>query len=434
MTTLERSRKAFERSRRTVAGGINSNVRASDRPFPLFFDRGKGSRIWDVDGNEYVDFVMGRGPLILGHTDPSLIEAVHEVIGRGQIFAGQTELEYEVAEAIRKHFPSMEMVRFANTGSEAIHATLRLARFSTGRKKIVKFEGHYHGWFDNIVFGTPTKGINKKSDPNEARGNSAASSEDVLVLPWNDMSALRIVFDECGRDIAAVVMEPIMCNYGCVMPHPGYLEGVRELCTKQGILLIFDEVITGFRMGLNGAQGHYGLTPDLTVLGKALAGGFVLSCFGGRRDLMDMIADLRVLHAGTFNGNPVSLAAAKATLRIMEERQGEFVRMRQMGNKLIHGLKKLAGDLSLPCGGDGPGSIFCFYLMRSIASESSDRMTLRDDKATALLQENLLAQGIRTTPEGTWLLSFAHDSADMELALTAAKRILPELVETNLGV
>jgi glutamate-1-semialdehyde 2,1-aminomutase len=431
---LERSRQIFERARQVIAGGVSSNVRASDRPFPLCYARGKGSKLLDVDGNEYLDFVMGRGPLILGHSHPALIKAVQETMVDAQLFAAQTEMECEVAETIKKHIPSMEMVRFANSGSEAVHAALRLARFATHRPKIVKFEGHYHGWLDNILFAAPEKARADQSSSDPSRpGNGAAGTADLLIVPWNNLPALEAAFNAHGPEIAAVIMEPVMCNSGCVLPQDGYLEGVRKLCSSKGALLIFDEVITGFRMGLTGAQGRYGVVPDLTVLGKALAGGFILSSFGGKRELMNLIAELKVVHAGTFNGNPISLSAAITSLRILEERKDEFPLLNEMGDQLRLSLVKLANQFSLPCASDGFGMIFCFYLTTAVVSDPMECVKHRDAEATSLFQERMLNQGIRIAPEGTWFLSFAHDQKDVELALNAAKNVLAEIAASRVN-
>ncbi|HQH72172.1 MAG TPA: aminotransferase class III-fold pyridoxal phosphate-dependent enzyme, partial [bacterium] len=278
----DKSQQLLERSRRVIPGGISSNVRANWEPFPLFYERGEGSRVWDADGNEYIDYVLGRGPLLLGHSPRAVIEAVNKQFQKGLMYAGQTELEIQAAEKICELVPGAEMVRFASSGSESVHAALRLARAVTGRKKILRFEGHYHGWFDNIAwnFAPPLDSSNPRESPKLFPSSAGQCPEDganLLVLPWNDLELVKRLFDQRGNEIAGVITEPIMCNAGAIEPRPDFLAGLRDLCNQHGSLLIFDEVITGFRVALGGAQALYQVTPDLSVFAKAMGGGVCVS-------------------------------------------------------------------------------------------------------------------------------------------------------------
>lgn len=290
-----RSRNLLARAERTIPGGVNSNVRRSDKPFPLYYERGEGPYIYDADGNRFIDYVLGRGPLILGHSYPEVIEAACRQLGRGQIYAAQHELEIELAERIVEAIPSAEQVRLGISGSEAVHAALRLARAFTGRETVVKFEGHYHGWFDNILYSlSPDKSrAGTATQPNalpESLGQFSSEMSRVAVLPWNDIDALQRYVEGRPHEIAAIITEPIMCNTGVILPKPGYLQALREICTRYGIVLIFDEVITGFRVSLSGAQGSYGIKPDISIFGKAIANGLPLSCIAGRADIFSLIA------------------------------------------------------------------------------------------------------------------------------------------------
>ena len=316
---LDRSHELYERSRRSLAGGVSSNARLSERPVPLFFDRGKGSRLYDVDGNEYIDYVLGQGPDIFGHSPEFLVEAVTTGMKRGQVFAGQHELEIQVSEAVQETVPSAELVRFASSGTEVVQAELRVARAYTGRARFIKFEGQYHGWMDSVSYSTTPEV--EQVGPYEAAvpvpmsaGMTPGSRDDIIVLPWNDVDVLRRAMERHHRDLAAVITEPVMCNTNCIMPRTGYLEEMRRLCDRYGVVLIFDEVITGFRLGPGGAQQLLDVTPDLSTFAKAMAGGFPVSMLAGKRDMMGLIGDGTVLHGGTVNSNVMSMAAADAVL------------------------------------------------------------------------------------------------------------------------
>ena len=306
--TYQRSCALHQRAGHVLPGGVSTGFRAAEKPVPLFFERAEGSRLVDVDGNAYVDYVCGMGPIILGHSHPEVTEAVARAAAMLVQTGGQHEAEVELAERLVGHVPSFEMLRPSMSGSEAVHGAIRLARAATGRSVVVKFAGHYHGWLDGVL------GATRKLPPilPESKGQPASTLAEVVALEWNDLDALRRTLTTSGDQIAAVIMEPYPCNGGVIPPAPGFVEAARELTRACGAVLIFDEVITGFRLGLDGAQGMLGVTPDLTVVAKAMANGVPIAAFGGRRDLMELLARGGVTHAGTYNAGGISVAAALA--------------------------------------------------------------------------------------------------------------------------
>ncbi|MDQ3700765.1 MAG: aminotransferase class III-fold pyridoxal phosphate-dependent enzyme, partial [Chloroflexota bacterium] len=317
--SYERSTALHAEASELLAGGVSSNFRLGAQPAPLFFRRAVGSRLYDADGNSYVDYVLGMGPCILGHAPPAVTAAVAATLGDGQLFAGQHQGEIELARRCREMMPCAELVRFGSSGSEMDQAALRVARAATGRRLVVKFEGHYHGWFDSILVSVqpPLSAAGPAATPLPhlpSAGQSAAAAADVAVLPWNDLPAVARFLAAHGDETAALIMEPILCNTGVILARPGYLEGVRELCNRHGVVLIFDEVITGFRVALGGAQGHLGVVPDLAVYAKAIGAGFPIAALAGKRRLMELLASGAALHGGTYNTNLVSTSAAVAAL------------------------------------------------------------------------------------------------------------------------
>src|SRR5436190_7333201 len=363
---LERSRTLYERATEVLAGAVSSDARRL-APLPLYVDHAAGSRIWDVDGTEYVDYVLGQGPAILGHCAPAVVEAVAEQLTRGHVYSAQHEQEVEVAELVCELVPCAERVRFNTVGSEAVHAALRLARGVTGRPKVLKFEGHYHGWLDPVLYSVhpPLDRAGPADAPVPVPGTKGQTdtSDDLVVCGWNDLDALERALEQHRGEIAAVIMEPLLCNTGCIAPRPGYLEGAKALCVEHGALLVFDEVITGFRLGPGGAQERFGVTPDLAVFGKAIAGGLPLACLAGRADVMDAISRGEVAHAGTFNSNPIAIAAAAATLRELTSDGGAaYRRLAATGERLMTGLRAAASAAGVPLLVDGPGAVFQTYL------------------------------------------------------------------------
>lgn len=334
------SRAQIEHASAVVAGGVNSAFRLGIRPHPLVFASADGPILTDVDGNQLIDYFLGMGPMLLGHRPPAVVEAARAQLDRSILVAGQTELEYAAARLLVELVPSAELVRFSVSGSEAVQVALRVARAATGRSTVVKFEGHYHGWFDNVLWSVAPD--LSEAGPREAPvplPGSAGQIPDrnISVLPWNDTEALR---DRLGSgDVAAVIMEPVMFNSAGIVPAPGYLEAVREACDAAGTVLVFDEVITGFRVAPGGAQQRFGVLPDLTVLGKALASGFPVAALVGRRRYMNLVADRQVLHGGTYNTQSIAMAATLATLTQIRD-GAPYRRIDQVGTRLMAGLRE----------------------------------------------------------------------------------------------
>jgi glutamate-1-semialdehyde 2,1-aminomutase len=422
-TSVQRSQEMFERAQRVMAGGVSTAFRVSERPVPLFFEGSAGGRLRDVDGNEYVDFVCGYGPIVLGHANERVLEAVARAASAYQQVGGQNPLELELAELLCEHVPSYELVRIGLSGSEAIQAALRLARGATGRPLVVKFAGHYHGWFDSVFAGT---GSLPPTLP-ETAGQSVSALADTVVIEWNDLDRLEALFATAGDRIAAVVMEAIPCNQGVLEPAPGYLEGVRELTQRNGTVLIFDEVITGFRLGLGGAQAQVGVTPDLTVTAKAMGNGFPVSAFGGRRELMELVASNKVVHAGTFNAGGVSVAAALATIEQLAEHDGVlYTQMAARGRRLMEGLAAAAAAAGVPLQLRGPGQVFFAWISEPPVDSYRDHRAA-DHAAYARFAEALSRQGVRVIPAGRWYLNAAHTDEDIDVAIAAAQRAFAEL-------
>ena len=432
MQRISRSQQLWQRARKHLAAGVSSNIRLQERPAPLYFSRGQGSRLFDVDGNEYIDYVAAYGPLILGHSHPDLVEAVQRQVALGQTYGGQHEIEVDVAEKICDLVPAMDVVRFCGSGSEANHALFRLARAYTGRTKIVRFEGHYHGWLDDQIISDHPHSVEEAGElpfPQPVLGSKGQlphAAGETLVLPWNDLDAFAALIEREGPNVAAVITEPIMCNGGFILPQPGFLEGLREVCTRAEILLIFDEVITGFRAGLHGAQGLLGVTPDLVTLGKAVANGFPLSVFGGRRDIMALVGS-GVMHGGTYNGNPVTLAAANATLDVLARDDGAvYEQIRAIGRSLMDGIRQAAAQAGQSVLVQGIGPVFfAWFTERQEITSFRDNWDCDEDKYAAF-QGKLIAHGVRAIPSGRWYVSAAHTAEDVRQTVDAVAQALRE--------
>lgn len=433
MRSTTRSRQLWQRAQKHLAAGVSSNIRLQEQPTPLYFSHGKGSRLIDVDGNEFIDYVAAYGPLVLGHSHPELVDAVQKQVALGQTYGGQHEIEVEVSEKINALIPAMDVVRFCGSGSEANHAQFRLARAYTGRTKIVRFEGHYHGWLDDqIISDHPHSEEEAGALPAPrpvlgSKGQLPHAAGETLVLPWNDLDAFTRLMDREGQHVAAVITEPFMCNGGFILPKPGFLEGLREFCTREGSLLIFDEVITGFRADLHGAQGLVGVTPDLVTLGKAVANGFPLSVFGGRRDIMAMVGS-GVMHGGTYNGNPITLAAANATLDVLSRDNGAvYDHIRAVGLSLMQGIRQAAQDAGQSVLVQGIGPVFfAWFTERRDITTFRDNWECDEDKYAAF-QGKLIDHGVRTIPSGRWYVSAAHTEEDVQLTVEAVAKALQKV-------
>jgi glutamate-1-semialdehyde 2,1-aminomutase len=421
-----RSKAAFERSKLTFAGGIGSAARSV--PEPLFIARGSGSRVYDLDGNEYIDYVIAYGPLILGHCPQVLVEAVQDQLAKGTTFGAGCELEFLVSEKVAQLVPCIDLVRFTCSGSEAVHFVLRLARAYTGRAKVVKFEGHFHGWYDNIyVSVSPSPPMGPPDAPWTMRGAQGQPEnvvENLITLPWNDLNAVERTLREEGHEIAAVIAEPIMFSNGGIGPAEEYLNDLRELTRRHGVVLIFDEIVTGFRLALGGAQEYFGVTPDLCVFGKGFAGGYPISGFGGSREIMELVATNEVPHMGTFNSNPLCLAAALATLEELSRDDGRVMRyISDIGSKLRSGLNDLFRRSGFPMSADGSDPIF---VLNSPVLELNDyRDFLKvDSDSVQRFHQMMFDEGIWFMRRGNMMLSAAHTDADVEETLEAADRVI----------
>ena len=426
---LDASRHHHDQAVQFIAGGVNSNVRLAGQSVPLCFTRARGAHLLDVDGNDYIDYALGMGPAILGHAPRVVTDAVARSLENGQLYAGQSTLELDLARRLREYVPGAELVRIGMTGSETVQAALRLARAATRRRKIVKFAGHYHGWFDNVLTNDCTFSMESPEGlraPQPVSGGQAACTlADTVVLPWNDLSVVRSYVERHGADTAAIIMELVMCNTGVIPPAPDYLDGVRRLCDEHGVVLIADEVVTGFRLGLRGAQGLLRVTADLAVFAKALGGGVPIAALTGRRSLLSLVGSGAVNHSGTYNSNVMAVAAAVATIDALAADGGAaYSRIEQRGQALMEGMRALA----LGSGDDlivqGYPSVFntIFGTERSIASLGSYEKCDRQRQQRFLLA--LLERGVRPTSRGTWFVSAAHTETDVDTTLEAVRGAL----------
>lgn len=422
----------LERAKKVLAGGVSSEFRKYGYPHALFYTHGKGSRIYDVDGNEYLDFTLSQGPLILGHSHPHVLRCVAEYSAQGQLYAGQHLKEIELAEKLNHLIPSGELMRFCLDGSEAVQTAFRVARAVTGRKKFLRFEGHYHGWLDNVSWGisTPSKeALGSREDPNVypwTEGLPEYSREEFIIVPWNDLPLLEKTVEERHLEIAGIITEPIMCNNGCILPEPGFLGGLRALCDKFGVALIFDEVITGFRVSIGGAQKYFGIIPDLSIFAKAMGSGYPISVVMGQRKWMNAIAESKVIHAGTMNSGNPSVAAAVATIEILEK-ENPYERMFRYGKKLMDGIREAASFANQNMLVQGPGPMFSTSFTNQ-ASVKDYRDTLHSDKDKL---KNLISgmheRNIRIIGRGLWYISTAHTEEDIEKAISTVREVLKDL-------
>lgn len=415
MSKHNRSRQMWRHAEQSLGGGVSTGLRRQMRPHPLFFDHGSGSRIWDVDGNEYVDYVLAWGPLILGHCPPAVVETMTAQLHRGTTFGSGHEWEFKAAEAVCAAMPGAERVLWSNTGTEAVQSALRLARAVTGREKVVKFEGHYHGWMDSVLVSYRHTNPQHTAEA-ETQGQEVGVLNDVVVVPWNDEGAIKSAMAEHGDEIAAVITEPVLCNSGVIPPRPGYLELLRELTDHGGSLLIFDEVITGFRIAYGGAAQLYGVTPDLRTLGKALGAGAPVAAIAGRADVIDLVTS-GVVHAGTYNGNPLVLCAVAATMDELGK-AGTFEALKTLGETLAAGFVEAFTRSATRFAVNQVGPVVQ-------CAVGVDRLETYDDYASAdwtvwdRIVVELLNEGVFALPGGRWYLSTAHTAADVETAVAA---------------
>ena len=420
---MNRSQKLFQRAQLVIPAGVNSPVRAfgSVGGTPPFIQRGRGAQVWDADGRAYVDYVGSWGPLIVGHAHPDVVSAARQAAERGLSFGAPTEQEVELAEMLCRIVPSLEQVRLTSSGTEATMSAIRLARGHTGRQKIIKFEGCYHGHVDALLVKAGS-GALTFGQPSSA-GVPPSAAADTLVLAYNSESALEETFAREGTAIAAVIVEPVAGNMNLVAPRPGFLESLRSLCTRHGAVLIFDEVMTGFRVALGGAQALYGVTPDLTTLGKVIGGGLPVGAFGGRRDIMRAIAPLGpVYQAGTLSGNPVAVAAGLATLKLVQA-PGFYDRLAATTRALCAGLTRAAQEHGVAFSAAGIGGMFGIFF-RAAPPETFAEVLQCDRESFGRFFHGMLAAGIYLAPSAyeAGFVSSAHGEAEIERTISAAKQ------------
>ena len=422
------SEKLYRQAEQVIPGGVNSPVRSCRAvgTHPLFIARGLGSKIFDVDGNSYIDYVGSWGPLILGHAHPEVVEAVKTAAELGTSFGIPTKLEVELAQMITEMVPSMEMIRMVNSGTEATMSAIRLARGYTGRSKIIKFDGCYHGHADTLLVkagsGAATLGI-----PGSA-GVPADFVQHTLSLRFNDLDQVVAVMQEQGKDVAAIILEPVAGNMGVVPPKPGFLEGLRHWCNETGTLLIFDEVMTGFRVALGGAQELYGVQPDLTCLGKVIGGGLPVGAYGGSRDIMSKVAPLgEVYQAGTLSGNPLAVTAGLTTLRLLSK-PGVYDRLEDRSNYLFSEMSRLAAKHKVVSTMNRVGSMGCLFFTEQTVVDFDSAQT-SDTQKFAHMFCAMLERGVYLAPSQfeAAFVSLAHDQEDVDKTLAAADQVFKEI-------
>jgi glutamate-1-semialdehyde 2,1-aminomutase len=420
--SFARSAALIAENAKNIAGGVNSNFRIGMAGGPLVFARGEGPYLIDVDGNRLIDYYCGMGAMVLGHTPAGVQQAVKDQVERGILYAGNSEVEFEAAKLLCERIPSAQRIRFGSSGSEVAQAAFRLARAATGKRIILKFEGHYHGWFDNILWSTaPGENAAGPADaPTLVSGSIGQDPIDAAgldVIGWNNLAALEARLAK--GDIAGVIMEPAMCNQGAIAPAPGYLEGALAACRKHGAILIFDEVITGFRLGRSGAQARFGVTPDLSIFAKAIANGFPVAAIVGRADLLDMFVTGGVLHGGTFNAQPVTMAAMVATQNALTPQHYETSSER--GVRLRDGIAAILKDAGIKA--QVTGFELMFHVGFGLGAPARNyRGLLKVDKpAYVKFAHALLQRGVRVLERGAWFVSSAHDDAVIDATLEAVR-------------
>ena len=434
MLNLEKSANAFDEAKTLMPGGVNSPVRSYQNVDcnPPFIARGEGAHIFDIDGNEYIDYVLSWGPLVAGHAHPAVVSALAEAAARGTSYGAPTTLESDLVRLVQQAYPSMQLVRMVNSGTEATMSALRLARGFTGRSKIVKFVGCYHGHSDSLLVdagsGLATFGV--PSSPGVTEG----VAKDTITVPFNDPDAITRVMTEYGKDIACIIVEPVAGNMGCVLPENGYLDTLRALTEKHGALLIFDEVMCGFRASLGGAQAAYGITPDLTCLGKIIGGGLPCAAYGGRRDIMEQIAPAGpVYQAGTLSGNPLAMTAGIETLKIIlkEPEPGEADASRALTlktKKLVLGMETAAREAGVKIQAHQAGSMFSIFFSENAVKDYAASAAC-DQEAFKVWFRAMLEQGVYLAPSQfeTLFLSLAHTDEDIDRTIAASEKAFAQV-------
>ncbi|RPI36527.1 MAG: glutamate-1-semialdehyde-2,1-aminomutase [Nitrospiraceae bacterium] len=428
MKNFTKSKELFQKALRLIPGGVNSPVRAfrAVGGNPLFIEKAKGSKIYDVDGNSYIDYVLSWGPMILGHAHPAVVKALKNAVMKGTSFGAPTALEIELAELVLKAYPSMDKVRMVNSGTEATMSAIRAARGFTGRDKIIKFEGCYHGHADGLLVkagsGAATFGLP------DSPGVPKSYARNTLTLPYNDIAALKNMIEKEWRSIACVIIEPVVGNIGCVLPKKGFLETLRKLTKKHGIVLIFDEVMTGFRVSFGGAQAYFGIKPDMTCLGKVIGGGLPVGAYGGKKEIMHMISpEGPVYQAGTLSGNPLAMTAGIETIKELLK-QGTYSQIEKRSEMLEKGLIDAARRAGVKTRFYRAGSMFCTYFTDTDVVDYQTAKTA-DTKKFSLFFSQMLEKGVNLAPSQfeAGFMSLAHTEKDIELTVKAAFEALKKI-------
>ena len=428
---FNKSKELYSKAKELVPGGVSSSIRQTEWPVPLFFDKAHGSKMWDVDGNEFIDYVMGMGPNIFGHAPQFVTQSVYEDMQNGYCLTGQTVKENEMSEFIKKTIPFNRKVRYASSGTEIVQVALRLARSFTNKNKFLKFEGHYHGWMDSVLYNSHPDISNEENIFNpvpESGGISHGTSNEVVIAPWNDIEALENILKDNHNEISSIITEPILWNTNVILPEDGYLEKLRLLCNKYNILLIFDEVGTGFRVALGGAQEIYGIEPDLSTNAKSMAAGFPIAMLAGKPEIMDSLSNGKVVHGGSFNTNVMSVSASHATLNYLLSNKDFYKNLNSSGEALIKGLEEVASKNGIDILIQGLGSVFylSFTNAKSIKNYREHVLNIDFDKYKEFAKL-MLINGIRLSQNGRWHMSSAHSEEDIEKTIYAANLSFAEL-------
>jgi len=433
MKKTEISEKLYQKCCQYLSGGVGSQVRSAAEPI-LFFTHGKGSKLYDVDGNEYIDYLLGYGPCILGYNHPTLTKFLKEQIEKGFQFGSETEDTIKLCKKLTKIIPCADTVKLGSTGSDAVHGALRVARAYTGKNKIIKFEGHYHGWLDSVYVSHIPDSLQYwglKNNPRkllESAGQPESVLQDLIILPWNDLDILEKTVKERHFEIAAVITEPIMANLGLIMPEKGYLEGLREITKKYDVLLIFDEVITGFRVALGGAQEYFGITPDISTFGKAVGGGVPLGGYGGRKDIMELVAKKKCVEGGTYNTNSLAVSAGLAVLSELEKK-GTYENLNNLGKGLMNGMRKLTEQYNIPLEVQGPGEMFGIRFSGEKATDAREAVETSHSGIYPKFRRLLLEKGVHIFPteKGEFYISTVHIEEDIDKTLNTIDYAMKKL-------
>ena len=428
---FNKSKELYSKAKELVPGGVSSSIRQTEWPVPLFFDKAHGSKMWDVDGNEFIDYVMGMGPNIFGHAPEFVTQSVYEDMQNGYCLTGQTVKENEMSEFIKKTIPFNRKVRYASSGTEIVQVALRLARSFTNKNKFLKFEGHYHGWMDSVLYNSHPDISNEENIFNpvpESGGISHGTSNEVIIAPWNDVEALENILRDNHKEISSIITEPILWNTNVILPEDGYLEKLRLLCDKYNILLIFDEVGTGFRVALGGAQEIYGIEPDLSTYAKSMAAGFPIAMLAGKPEIMDFLSNGKVVHGGSFNTNVMSVSASHATLNYLLNNKDFYKNLNRNGESLIKGLKEVASKNGIDILIQGLGSVFylSFTSVKSIKNYREHALNIDFNKYKEFAKL-MLINGVRLSQNGRWHMSSSHSEEDIEKTIYAANLSFAEL-------